>query len=152
MLAGASLAAGACSEGSALRDAPPGALAFADPTTTTGGGSALRLGLVGVESLDPVQANPASPSSMAVTDLLFDGLTGYDPARGAVVGRLAISWGVSSDGLTWHFELDPDAVFADGSSVTPADVKASIERVAALGDTSLYFASVARVLACNSCS
>jgi ABC-type transport system substrate-binding protein len=95
------------------------------------------MALVGAVEVDPAKVNPASPSSVQLIDLLYDGLTAYDPARGTVRGALATSWGVSADGLTWRFEIDPQATFADGSRVEPVDVKATIERIAALGDAVL---------------
>ncbi len=147
IVAGLSLVAGACSKGDAMADVRPTGLAFADPGTTVADfGGTLRLGVVGIDSLDPVRANPASPSSMLVADLLYDGLTGYDPKKGAVVGVLARSWGVSADGLTWTFEIDPAMTFADGSPIQPADVKASIERVATRGDASVSGVRLAAVI------
>jgi ABC-type oligopeptide transport system substrate-binding subunit len=91
IVAGASLIASACSSGDRRADVVPTGLAFADPTTSSGGepGGTLRVGVTGVDSLDPARANAASPSSMLVADLLFDGLTGYDATKGTVVGVLA---------------------------------------------------------------
>ncbi len=138
IVAGVGLIAGACSTGRAVHDAAPPEPGFAAsaPTTTVrvASGGTLRVGLVGIDQLDPATVSPVSPSSVLLTDLLYDGLTGYDATRGTVVGALASSWGASADGLTWRFEIDPDARFADGTRVEPADVKATIERVAALGD------------------
>jgi peptide/nickel transport system substrate-binding protein len=71
-----------------------------------------------------------------MADLLYDGLTRSDGEAG-VIGAVAASWTISDDQLVWTFALDPDARFADGSSITPADVKASLERVARRGDASL---------------
>lgn len=132
----------ACSQGSAVENAQVNARRVADPATTTtalepAGGGTLRIGATGVASLDPASANPASASSMLVADLLFDGLTTYDATKATVVGALASSWGVSADGLTWTFEIDPKATFADGTAVKPADVKATLERVATRGDASV---------------
>jgi ABC-type transport system substrate-binding protein len=93
----------------------------------------LRVGLAGVTTLDPALLNGASPSQSIVADVLFDGLTRFDASTYTVVGDLATTWGVSADGLTWTFTLDPDARFSDGSPITATDVKATLERIAALG-------------------
>lgn len=149
MFVAACVVAAACSTGDAVSDLRPSGLAFADPTPTAAAaprGGTLRVAVSGVGSLDPARANPASPSSMLVADLLFDGLTGYDATKGTVVGVLASSWGLSSDGLTWTFEVDPAATFGDGSPVRPVDVKASIERVAAQAAGSLPGVRLAAVV------
>jgi ABC-type transport system substrate-binding protein len=93
----------------------------------------LRVGLAGVTTLDPALLNAASPSQSIVADVLYDGLTRFDASTYTVVGDLATTWGVSADGLTWTFTLDPEARFSDGRPVTSTDVKATLERIAALG-------------------
>ncbi len=102
-----------------------------------GAGGTLRVGVIDVGSLDPAAANPGSASSMLVADLLFDGLTSFDVSKGTVVGALATSWGVGADGLTWKFQIDPTATFADGTPIGAAEVKQSIERVASRGEQAL---------------
>lgn len=96
-------------------------------------GGTLRLGVAGVASLDPALANAASASQTLVADLFFDGLTAYDTASGRVIGAIASGWSVGGDGRTWTFHLDPNARFSDGQPITAAAVKASLERVMALG-------------------
>ncbi|HEV8297533.1 MAG TPA: ABC transporter substrate-binding protein [Acidimicrobiales bacterium] len=96
-------------------------------------GGTMRIGIAAVASLDPALATGASQSQNLLADLLYDGLTAYDPAGGRVVGAVARSWSVSGDGLTWSFRIDPAARFSDGRPITAPDVKASIERVIALG-------------------
>jgi ABC-type transport system substrate-binding protein len=125
----------ACSGGSSGTAEPPapddaGFAALAVPQPV---GGTLRLGVTAVTSLDPALVTGASPSQNLVADLLFDGLTAYDPVAKQVTGALARSWAVSGDGLVWTFRLDPGATFSDGRPVTAADVKASLERVMALG-------------------
>jgi ABC-type transport system substrate-binding protein len=105
----------------------------------------LRIGLVDAVALDPVEINPASPSQVLVADLLFDGLTTFDAAGGAVVPALARSWTVSPDGLVWTFAIDPEARFADGRPVTAGAAKATIDRVVGLGVASLSGSSLAMV-------
>ncbi|HET7409368.1 MAG TPA: ABC transporter substrate-binding protein, partial [Paracoccaceae bacterium] len=43
--------------------------------------------------------------------------------------RLATEWSVSEDGLTYTFQLDPDAVFSDGSPVEAKDIAFSLMRL-----------------------
>jgi ABC-type transport system substrate-binding protein len=93
----------------------------------------LRLAVAGVSSLDPALLNAGSPSQSIVADLFYDGLTAFDASTYSVVGAVAQSWSVSADGLTWTFQLDPDARFSDGTAIAARDAKASLERVAALG-------------------
>lgn len=46
-----------------------------------------------------------------------------------IIGDLAQSWQISSDGLTYTFKLHPNVKFHDGSPLTSADVKASYDRI-----------------------
>ena len=54
-------------------------------------------------------------------------LTGVEP-DGRIVGRVAESWTVSEDQLTWRFRIRPGLRFHDGSPVTAASAVASFER------------------------
>ncbi len=114
-------------------------LGRASDTTVSGdiqdGGTA-RLALGGPVVADPVEANLASPSDLMVLDLLHDGLTRLD-ADGEPQAAVAASWRSNQSLTAWRFELDPDATFASGTPITAEDVVASLERVAAGGDTSL---------------
>ena len=49
--------------------------------------------------------------------------------RGDAVAGLAATWSVDSSGYFWTFALRPDARFADGTSVTVADVSRSFAEV-----------------------
>jgi peptide/nickel transport system substrate-binding protein len=63
--------------------------------------------------------------------VLYDALVDWGPV-GEVVGRLAESWEISEDGLTWTFHLvDMDNVtFHDGTPLTAEDVAWSLEYIA----------------------
>jgi len=51
----------------------------------------------------------------------------YFDENGEVHPYVFTSWESNDDWTEWTFKLDPDAVFSDGSSITPSDVKASWE-------------------------
>lgn len=75
-------------------------------------------------SLDPAQG--VGPQDIAVTNQIFDRL--YDTAQdGKLVPRLAASDSTSADGRTLRITLR-EATFSDGSPVTSADVKFSLDR------------------------
>jgi len=99
-------------------------------------GDALRFGVVGLEHLDPAFVLPGDQSGMVAIDLLFDGLTAWDPVMSAPVPGLA-TWTVDPSLTTWTFELRDGLTFSDGSPLAASDVKASLDRVARLGDLSL---------------
>lgn len=95
----------------------------------------VRIGLSGIESVDPVAASPASVPDVMLADLFYDGLTTIGP-DGAVAPALA-DFAVNADGTVWRFQLHDDATFADNSPVTAADVVFSLERIRARGGRSL---------------
>ncbi len=57
---------------------------------------------------------------------LYDNLTARDPNLG-LIPRLATEWKATGD-KSWEFKLRPNVTFHDGSPLTSADVKFSIER------------------------
>jgi peptide/nickel transport system substrate-binding protein len=61
---------------------------------------------------------------------VYETLTRYAPPGSAEIVRplLATSWAVAEDGLTWTFHLRHDVQFHDGTPLTAAAVKFSIER------------------------
>lgn len=97
------------------------------------------------------------PSQPVTLTIGFPNFTGQDPLRGiqqaarliSVEGlvstgrdgqplpRLAEKWTNSPDGLTWTISLRPNAVFHDGTPVTSATVKESLERSLASVDSDL---------------
>ena len=56
----------------------------------------------------------------AMQPMKFNKMNGLEP-------HLALSYELSSDGLTYTLSLDPDAIFQDGTPVTAADVKKAWE-------------------------
>ncbi len=67
----------------------------------------------------------AQPTGPAYSTLLQ-----FDPNNyPKIIGDLAEKWEISEDGLTYTFKLRPNVHFHDGSILTSADVKASMERI-----------------------
>lgn len=149
------LLAAACSGSSS--DPTDDAAGAADDTTTSSGGGetstsdgaepsaqtgeadpdpqTLALGLVGIETLDPVGASPASMSQVLLADLLHDPLTELDE-NGVAQPGLA-TFAANAERTVWRFELGDDAVFHDGTAIGADDVVFSLERVRGLGNASL---------------
>jgi oligopeptide transport system substrate-binding protein len=65
-----------------------------------------------------------------VVRLLFDGLTLYDPAGGAVIPGAAESWEPNADNTVWTFNLASGLTFADGSPVTAQSFVDGFNRLA----------------------
>lgn len=77
--------------------------------------------------------DPHGPNSV-VRDTLMADRQIYDPLvefhDGQAVGRLATAW-EQTDATTWRFTLRDGVKFQDGTTLDAADVKASLERIAA---------------------
>lgn len=67
-------------------------------------------------------------SSLRLLELIYEPLVRLD-AELNVVPAIATSWEFSPDAKTLTFKLDPNAKFTNGEPVTPADVKASFDRL-----------------------
>lgn len=74
----------------------------------------------------------------AVTLSAYEGLLKYAPDSTKIVGQLATSYTVSPDRRTYTFHLAPNVRFHDGTAMTSASVKASIERRKAVAGGSSY--------------
>lgn len=124
-------------------DPPAAAVATpppADPVVVNeedGTGGTLRLAIVGPDTIDPAQIVPTDPAEAITADLLFDGLTTIDPKTSEAKPALADLWDANSDFTSWNFRLRKDATFSDGTPITAADVKYSLERVVLRGKLSL---------------
>lgn len=77
--------------------------------------------------LDPT-ANPAAAISEILYGNVFEGLVQF-AADGSVVPKLASSWDVSDDGLSYTFHLEHGVRFHDGSAFDAAVAKYSLDRV-----------------------
>ena len=135
------LTIGACSGGERPTLADGGSSTATDgpddpPTTDVAevepkSGGTLRLGVEVPIVADPAEASPASHTDLMVLDLLYDGLTAQED--GEVVPAIALGWRQLEGGRLWRFTLREAATFSDGSQVTAADVKASLEHTARAG-------------------
>lgn len=83
--------------------------------------------------LDPT-ANPAAAISEVLYGNVYEGLVQF-AADGSVLPRLALSWEISGDGLTYVFHLKGGVRFHDGSEFDAAAAKYSLERILAPGST-----------------
>jgi ABC-type dipeptide/oligopeptide/nickel transport system permease component/ABC-type transport system substrate-binding protein len=81
--------------------------------------------------LDPT-ANPAAAISEVLYGNVFEGLVQF-AADGSVLPKLAESWQISDDGLTYVFRLKSGVRFHDGSVFDAAVAKFSLERMIASG-------------------
>lgn len=63
----------------------------------------------------------ASQSDIDLTRLIYSGLMKED-AEGTLVPDIALSYGISDDGLTYTFNIRPEAKFGDGTPLTADDV------------------------------
>lgn len=98
-------------------------------------GGTLYFGLSGEPSTLDSTIN-AGAVARTVRLAIHRGLVNYGP-DGKLSMELAESYDVTPDALTYTFHLR-DAKFHDGSPVTSADVKASLERIKAQGSKATY--------------
>ncbi|MBV9171546.1 MAG: hypothetical protein JOZ81_15835, partial [Chloroflexi bacterium] len=103
--------------------APTSAAAAATQPAASGPAGQLVIGaLEEPASLSPLIDLPHHFPEHVLQTLLFDSLTQYMP-DGTVQPKLAQSWAVSADSLSYTFHLNPQARFQDGTPVTADDVK-----------------------------
>ncbi len=89
--------------------------------------SEIKMGL----SAEPSSFDPAvnaGTSQRTIKLLVYRGLVNYAGPEGKITPELAKDWTISSDHLTYTFHLR-DATFHDGSPVTAADVKFTLDRI-----------------------
>jgi peptide/nickel transport system substrate-binding protein len=85
---------------------------------------------------DIITLDPAEAFEISAGELMgngYDRLIRYDVADPSkLVADLAKTWAVSSDGLTYSFELKPGLKFASGNPVRAEDVAFSLQRAVLL--------------------
>jgi peptide/nickel transport system substrate-binding protein len=79
----------------------------------------LRVAMQPIVNTDPLQIS--SDSEVLVANHVYDYLVDVD-AQSRIAPRLATSWDVSDDGLTYTFELAQGVTWHDGSPFTAQDV------------------------------
>jgi peptide/nickel transport system substrate-binding protein len=86
--------------------------------------------------LEPPVLDPTANAAAAISELLYDnvyeGLVQFG-ADGSVLPKLATSWQVSDDGLTYVFLLKQGVRFHDGSPFNADTAKFSLDRLTAAG-------------------
>ncbi|MBU4215108.1 MAG: hypothetical protein KJ792_10670 [Actinobacteria bacterium] len=112
----------------------PGSLPGQSTGTSTAADATLTLGLTSdISTPDPSSAYSGSELNLVLG--AYEGLvkyqTGVDKAE--IVPSLATTWTVSPDGLTYTFTLRPGVTFHDGTPLTSAAVKPSVDRAATVG-------------------
>jgi len=96
---------------------------------------------------DSVQTtiDPADAYDFFAIDIIHnvgDGLVDYRPGTTEIVPALATDWSVSSDGLTWTFNLRQGVQFPDGTPFNASVVKYSIDRQFRIDEPEGPFAGV----------
>ena len=91
-----------------------------------------------LRTLDPNGENEYS--CFIIIKNLYDTLVTFSgPSLQMLEPGLAAKWAVSSDGLTYTFDLDPRCKFSDRSPVTPEDVVFGLRRQINLKGPGSYF-------------
>ena len=105
---------------------PDSALLRVDRTGTYGG-TLVYAALGEVESFNPIDAK--GTTAQELRELVFDSLLGYSNGAREMYPKLARSWEVSDDQLTWTFYLRQGVRWSDGRPVTIDDVEWSFRAV-----------------------
>jgi peptide/nickel transport system substrate-binding protein len=82
--------------------------------------------LVDIGTFDP--DNGFEIGAMSAINNVYEGLVEYAPGSTSIAGRLAKSWDISEDGLTYTFHLVEGVKFHDGTPLDAAAVVRSFER------------------------
>lgn len=125
LIAGCTASSDGTSPSGAPDEAAPGFLAVADDSLAAGGTLSVYLDYDSVEvnGLNPQTADTAR--SWMIMDLAYDTLVGLDE-NFEPVPAIAESWEIVSP-TEYVFTLRDDATFSNGRTVTPEDVKGSLE-------------------------
>jgi len=131
------LVAGAASGGALMGRAEATPRASITAATAPAGTPAAPAGTLTVSlparlvSLDPLGVSAAEEPTKVIAAHLFDKLIVRSPKGPAYLPGLATKW-ETPDPLTWVFTLRGGVKFHDGSPLTAADVKGSLERLIGL--------------------
>ncbi|MCU1486567.1 MAG: dipeptide-binding transporter [Actinomycetia bacterium] len=121
LVVGGALVLSACGSSDSSSEAAP-----TKPSSDFDPNGSLTAVLVQAPStLDP--AKPVNTGPWPYMSSIYDRLVGRDDDN-KLLPMVATSWSFSSDGKTFTMKLRKDVKFNDGTPLTSADVKASIER------------------------
>ena len=108
----------------------------------------LTMGMV----LEPPHLDPTAGAAAAIDEIvyanLFEGLTRINQ-NAEVLPALAESWNISSDGLTYTFNLRSGVSFHDGSAFDSSDVVFSLNRARSENSTNAQKALFAAIAGVN---
>ena len=87
-----------------------------------------------------VTLDPSTEYSNGILVLqnVYETLTYYNSETGELEPMLATEWSSNEEGTEWTFKLRDDVTFHDGTPMTSADVKASLERTISLGQGAAF--------------
>ena len=99
-------------------------------------------------SSDPESIDPHKARSVQAAEVLRDigeGLVAYS-ATGELVGAAAESWSISDDGLTYTFNIRPEARWSNGDTVTAEHFVFSLRRLVDPATAAFYAQAVAVIV------
>lgn len=83
--------------------------------------STMNIALVAeIDTLNPFLSTLSA--GLTVNRAQYESLVGWSPEDNSEYPAIAESWESSADGLTWTYELEPDAKWSDGEAITADDV------------------------------
>lgn len=106
------------------------------PTSDSASATAVIATRFNPQSIDPAIDTTDIPGVLMVG--VYEPLVAWDPVSNKLVPALASRWEVSSDGVTYTFEIRKGVKFHDGSTLTAKDVKVSLERIRRIGQGNSY--------------
>lgn len=132
----------ACGDGTSAESMPPSAFPTPDAAETVQP-MAFVLPYYPSGGFHPITGT--NHTNLTLAPLLYQSLFSVD-SKFQAQGGLCESYTISEDGLSWTFQLAP-ASFSDGSSLTPAEVVASLELARKSDLFASRLSSVSRVTA-----
>ena len=99
-------------------------------------------------SSDPESIDPHKARSVQAAEVLRDigeGLVAYS-ATGELVGAAAESWSISNDGLTYTFNIRPEARWSSGDAVTAEHFVFSLRRLVDPATAAFYAQAIAAIV------